>query len=82
MKERPDWMSNTDVLLLVALNSSDLLPVQSPSVLGYNLGMSREHASRRLAKLSDEGYVTKIEDGKYSISERGETFLNGIPDYD
>jgi DNA-binding IclR family transcriptional regulator len=79
MKERPDWMSNTDVLLLVALNSSDLLPVQSPSVLGYNLGMSREHASRRLAKLSDEGYVTKIEDGKYSISERGETFLNGIP---
>lgn len=80
MKERPEWMSNTDVLLLVALNSSDLLPVQSPAILGYNLGMSREHASRRLAELSDRGYVTKIEDGKYSLSERGETFLDEVPD--
>jgi DNA-binding IclR family transcriptional regulator len=79
MKERPEWMSNTDVLILVALNSTDILPVQSPSILGYNLGMSREHASRRLAKLSDNGYVEKIEDGKYSLSERGEVFLNGIP---
>ncbi len=80
MKKRPDWMSNTDVLLLVALDSSDLLPVQSPSILGYNLGMSREHASRRLAKLSDHGYVKKIEDGKYSVSESGETFLTEVPD--
>jgi len=73
-------MSNTDVLLLVALDSSDLLPVQSPSILSYNLGMSREHASRRLAELSDHGYVEKIEDGKYSVSERGEMFLAGVPD--
>jgi DNA-binding IclR family transcriptional regulator len=80
MKERPEWMSNTDVLLLVALDSSDLLPVQSPSILGYNLGMSREHASRRLAKLSDHGYVKKIEDGKYSVSERGKAFLSEVPD--
>jgi len=80
MKKRPEWMSNTDVLLLVALDSSDLLPVQSPSILSYNLGMSREHASRRLAELSDHGYVEKIEDGKYSVSERGEMFLAGVPD--
>jgi DNA-binding IclR family transcriptional regulator len=80
MKERPDWMSNTDVLLLVALDSSDLLPVQSPSILGYNLGMSREHASRRLAKLSEHGFVEKIEDGKYSVSESGKMFLSEVPD--
>jgi DNA-binding IclR family transcriptional regulator len=80
MKERPEWMSNTDVLLLVALNSSELLPVQSPTILAYNLGMSREHASRRLATLSDHGYVTKVEDGKYSVSDQGETFLSSIPD--
>jgi len=73
-------VSNTDVLLLVGLDSSDLLPVQSPAILSYNLGMSREHASRRLARLSDNGYVTKIEDGKYSVSGRGEAFLAGIPD--
>lgn len=82
MKDRPEWMSNTDVLLLVALNSSELLPVQSPSILGYNLGMSREHASRRLAELSEHGYIEKIEDGKYTLSEHGKTFLNGIPDGD
>lgn len=80
MKERPEWMSNTDVLLLVALNSSALVPVQSPAILAYNLGMSREHASRRLAKLSDQGYVTKIEDGKYGLNDRGEAFLSGYPD--
>lgn len=80
MKERPEWMSNTDVLLLVALDSSDLLPVQSPSVLSYNLGMTREHASRRLTTLSDHGFVEKIEDGKYSVSERGEAFLSGLPE--
>jgi Mn-dependent DtxR family transcriptional regulator len=79
MKERPEWMSNTDVLILIALNSTDILPVQSPSILGYNLGMSREHASRRLAKLSEKGYIEKIEDGKYSLSKRGEAFLNEIP---
>lgn len=80
MNERPEWMSNTDVLLLVALDSSELLPVLSPSILAYNLGMSREHASRRLAELSDHGYVEKLEDGKYGLSERGKTFLSGLPD--
>jgi len=82
MKERPEAMSNTDVLLLVALNSSELVPVLSPTILAYNLGMSREHASRRLSELSEQGYVNKVEDGKYGLSERGETFLSGLPNGD
>ena len=79
MKERPEWMSNTDVLLLVALDSSELLPVLSPSILAYNLGMTREHASRRLAELSEKGYVEKIKDGKYGLSETGRSFLTEYP---
>lgn len=75
-------MSNTDVLILMALNSSDVLSVQSPAILGYNLGMSREHASRRLAELTDRGYVEKIEDGKYCVNDSGKAFLSGIPDGD
>jgi hypothetical protein len=33
-----------------------------------------------LAELSGQGYVKKIEDGKYSVSDRGEIFLAGVPD--
>jgi DNA-binding IclR family transcriptional regulator len=80
MKNKPDWMSNTDVLILVALDSSNLISVLSPAILAYNLGMSREHASRRLAELSEHGYVEKFEDGKYGLSETGESFLSDGPE--
>jgi DNA-binding IclR family transcriptional regulator len=79
MRNRPDWMTNTDVLILTALGASDLIGVLSPSIIAYNLGMSREHASRRLAELSETEYVTKIEDGKYELSQKGRQFLSGNP---
>lgn len=79
MKARPDWMSNTDVLILLALDSSDLIRVLSPSIIAFNLGMSREHASRRLAELTEKGYVHKVEDGKYSLSQTGAEFLSDVP---
>jgi len=41
---------------------------------------SSEHASRRLAALSEKGYVEKIKDGKYGLSGRGDAFLSGSPD--
>jgi DNA-binding IclR family transcriptional regulator len=80
MKARPDWMSNTDVLILLALDSSDLITVLSPSIIAFNLGMSREHASRRLAELTERGYVEKVEKGKYSLSQTGAEFLSEVPD--
>lgn len=79
MRTRPEWMSNTDVLILVALNSSSLIQILSPIIIADNLGMSREHASRRLAELSDKGYVNKLEDGKYGLSETGRSFLTEYP---
>jgi len=82
MKARPEWMSNTDVLILLALDSSDLIRVLSPSIIASNLGMSREHASRRLAELAEKGYVKKLDDGKYSLNETGSSFLSEVPDGD
>jgi DNA-binding IclR family transcriptional regulator len=79
MKDRPEWMSNTDVLILVSLDSSNLIKILSPTIIADNLGMSREHASRRLAELSDKGYVTKLEDGKYRLSKSGRSFLTEYP---
>lgn len=77
MRNRPEWMSNTDVLILLALDSSSIIRVLSPTLIAYNLGMSREHASRRLAELTERGLVTKLEDGKYELSDDGRAFLHG-----
>lgn len=77
MRNRPDWMTNTDVLILVALGSSDLIQVLSPTILAVNLGMSREHASRRLSELTDRGFVGRVEEGKYELSGKGRAFLDG-----
>lgn len=77
MRDRPDWMTNTDVLILVALGSSDLITVLSPTILAVNLGMSREHASRRLSELADRGYVERVEEGKYELGAEGRAFLDG-----
>lgn len=58
---------------------SDLIQILSPIIIADNLGMSREHASRRLAELTDKGYVNKLEDGKYGLSETGRSFLTEYP---
>lgn len=75
MKTRPEWMSETDVLIIISLDSSHILQVVSPNILAYNLGISREHISRRLSKLTEEGYVEKVDKGKYALSDDGKTFL-------
>ncbi|MFT4890829.1 MAG: DNA-binding IclR family transcriptional regulator [Halobacteriales archaeon] len=82
MYDRPDWMTNTDVLILVAMGSSNLIQVLSPTLLAYNLGMTREHASRRLSELERRGYVRKLEQGKYTLDTTGQEFLNGTFNHD
>lgn len=77
MRDRPDWMTNTDVLILLALGSSDLITVLSPSIIAYNLGISREHASRRLSELEEMEFVSRLDEGKYQLSETGRDFLSG-----
>ncbi len=77
LRERPEWMTNVDVLILLALSSSDIIRVLSPSLIAYNIGVSREHASRRLGDLTEHGLVRRIEDGKYELTAEGRDFLAG-----
>jgi predicted transcriptional regulator len=64
-------MSKSDYRVLEALADAEKLPVQTPSALAYNLDISRQQATRSLSTLMDEGLVTKVERGKYRITDAG-----------
>jgi len=70
-------MTNVDLLILLALNSSDMLQVLSPGIISYNLGFSRGHTSRRLSELAEQNYVEKVDDGKYRLTTTGKRHLEG-----
>lgn len=69
--DRPEWMTRTDFRILEALADAEILAVQTPSTVAFNLGISRQYASQRLIRLVERGYVEKLDDGYYRISERG-----------
>lgn len=75
MRKRGEWMTPMDDLLLEALESSDM--VLSPSIISFNLDLSREAVNRRLQELADHGLVEKIERGKYEITDEGRGYLSG-----
>jgi biotin operon repressor len=68
-----EWMRPLDDAILELLSSSDL--VLTPSVIGINLGYSREEVNRRIRELESRGYVTRIERGKYKISTKGQLYF-------
>lgn len=70
-------MSRDDFRILEALGDPEVLVVQSPAIIAYNLDMTRPHVSNRLSKFTDHGLVEKIEDGRYQISDRGRAYLEG-----
>jgi predicted transcriptional regulator len=75
MRQRADWMTHMDDLVLEILQSSGL--VLSPSIIAFNLDASREAVNRRLKELTEYGLVERIERGKYRITRNGETYLDG-----
>ena len=75
MRKRGEWMTPMDDLLLEMLKSSDI--VLSPSIISFNLDLSREAVNRRLQILADHGLVEKIERGKYEITDKGSGYLSG-----
>jgi predicted transcriptional regulator len=75
MRQRADWMTHMDDLVLEILRSSGL--VLSPSIIAFNLDASREAVNRRLKELTEYGLVERIERGKYRITRNGETYLDG-----
>lgn len=64
-------MTKSQFRILEALADAELLSVQSPSLIAYNLDLSRQHVSRSLSELIDRGLVEQVETGKYRITDAG-----------
>ena len=64
-------MTKAEYRILEGLADADIFAVQSPSIMAYNLDMSRQHVSRSLSNLLNEGLVEKVDTGKYRITEAG-----------
>lgn len=51
------------------------MTVVTPSVIAYNLDLSRVHVSRRLREHVDRGLVEKVDSGKYRITGKGRSLV-------
>lgn len=76
--DHPTWMVPMDDDILEVLAASEL--VLTPAVVAYNLDRSREEVSRRLRRLDSEGFVERLERGKYRLAGRGRRHLDGEAD--
>lgn len=68
-------MTQADDRILETLEDSGLR--LSPRILAANIDYSRHYIARRLAKLEEEGLVTKIDEGLYEITDQGRDYLAG-----
>lgn len=68
-----DWMMPIDDAILGLLYSSEL--ILTPAVIAYNINYSRDEVNRRLTRLEKEGLVKRVERGKYTLSDRGESYI-------
>ena len=64
-------MSQTQWRILKALDEPEMLEVQTPAVIAFNLDISSTWANQQLATLVDQGLVEKVEKGKYRITPAG-----------
>lgn len=74
-RHRPEWMKPVDDAILDVLDASGL--VLTPAVVAYNIDYHRDEVNRRLSRLSSEGFVERVERGKYRITSRGEQYVEG-----
>ncbi len=75
VRQRADWMLPIDDAVLELFHSKEL--VLTPAIVAYNIGYSREEVNRRLRELEKRGFMTKVERGKYRITEFGIQYVNG-----
>lgn len=64
-------MSKADYRVLEALADPDVLVVQSPSIIAYNIDLSRQQVTRSLSALMDAGLAEKVDRGKYRATTAG-----------
>lgn len=73
-------MTQGDDRILETLESSGL--VLSPRVLAENTDYTRNYINKRLKKLRENDLVDRVDDGLYSITDRGRAYLAGELDAD
>lgn len=79
MRLSADWMSLADDRILEFLQEEG---PYSPSRMAKDdrLGFSRSHINRRCKQLTEEGLAENLGNGVYSITDKGEGYLNGEED--
>lgn len=75
VRESADWMLPLDDEILSLFHGTDL--VLTPSIIAYNIDYSREEVNRRLAELERQGFVKRVERGKYRITVLGSQYIEG-----
>lgn len=78
----PSWMTRGQYRVLEGFADPEIITVLTPSIVAYNLGFSRTHASRSIDELQEHGLVEKVERGKYRATDRGRAFIDGELDAD
>jgi predicted transcriptional regulator len=68
-------MTKADYRILEALDDPEIMTVVTPSVIAYNLDLSRVHVSRRLREHVERGLVEKVDSGKYRITDKGRSVV-------
>ena len=66
-------MTKTQWRILKGLDEPQILTVQTPAIIAFNLDISKTWANQQLAELVEQGYVEKVEKGKYRITDAGRT---------
>jgi predicted transcriptional regulator len=69
-------MTKTQWRILKALDEPDMLEVQTPSVIAFNLDISQTWVNQQLSELVDQSLVEKVEKGKYRITDAGRREIN------
>jgi len=72
-----DDESNVGYLVLLAMDSSRVVRIYSPSLIADNIPAERETVNRALSELVNLDLVEKVGRGKYRITRRGRAYLEG-----
>lgn len=75
VRQQAEWMLPIDDAILGLFHSKEL--ILTPAIIAYNIDYSREEVNRRLSELENRGFVTKVERGKYQITELGRQYIEG-----
>lgn len=75
VRQQAEWMLPIDDDILDLFHSKEL--ILTPAIIAYNIDYSRGEVNRRLGELEDHGFVTKVERGKYRITELGRQYIEG-----